>query len=215
MVYLRKSDHHLTGVSTPWKEVNLPGRASVSVSAAEAMKPDTGFVMTQKAAVETDDAKVLLLRAWILRQSFDLVDKDRDGQVDKKEFGLMIRRVMPHITFQGIDKLWHMADSNHDGSVNFSEFKNMLLRSSRKEGQACSSQNESAMTVAAKAIFSLWDQDGSGSVSQQELLSVCKQIEPRVDIQEVAALFHSIDADGSGDISLEEFTTFLTLEAEP
>ena len=61
--------------------------------------------------------------------------------------------------------------------------------------------------------FKLWaafddlDEDGSGTLSVEELVAMCKSLKMDIEPRKLARLITSTDTDGSGDIGFEEFVT--------
>ena len=54
--------------------------------------------------------------------AFRLADKNKDGNVDKKEFEKMFK----NLPKEKADKLFAKLDKDNDGKVDFSEFKDMM-----------------------------------------------------------------------------------------
>ena len=54
--------------------------------------------------------------------AFSLADKNKDGNVDKKEFEKMFKNLQK----EKADKLFDHLDKNNDGKLDFSEFKDMM-----------------------------------------------------------------------------------------
>ncbi|EDO39143.1 predicted protein, partial [Nematostella vectensis] len=63
-----------------------------------------------------------------------------------------------------------------------------------------------AATIAEfKEAFSLFDADGSGTITVEELSTVMKNLGEKVDDCELKQMVSEVDEDGSGEIDFDEF----------
>jgi len=63
--------------------------------------------------------------------------------------------------------------------------------------------------VQVQQIFKDWDTDGSGGISEDEMMSVMMELDPSFTEKQVKDLFSRADANQDGMIDIEEFFTFL------
>ncbi|KAJ8614072.1 hypothetical protein CTAYLR_005852 [Chrysophaeum taylorii] len=61
---------------------------------------------------------------------------------------------------------------------------------------------------ALRLIFSLFDIDGSGSISRDELASYAEEVDECVSPRDVSTCFAALDADGDKSISLDDWVAF-------
>ncbi len=54
--------------------------------------------------------------------AFGLVDKNKDGHINKEEF----EKTFKNLSKEKADKLFDHLDKNNDGTLDFSEFKEMM-----------------------------------------------------------------------------------------
>lgn len=64
-----------------------------------------------------------------LTQLFSLYDRNNDGKISKKELSNVMNFICPDLsTPSNIDQILSHADSNHDLSIDFQEFTQMMLQ---------------------------------------------------------------------------------------
>lgn len=64
-----------------------------------------------------------------LRQLFESIDRDHNGQLDKSELQAAFRRAHLVIPNSKLDKFFEEVDTNHDGVISFDEWRSMTPRS--------------------------------------------------------------------------------------
>ena len=57
-----------------------------------------------------------------LRETFDLVDEDDDGAIDRDEFGRLIDALGAEMSEEDIDVGFDLLDENRSGEIDFEEF---------------------------------------------------------------------------------------------
>jgi calmodulin len=98
------------------------------------------------------------------------------------------------------DRMFKKVDSNGDGSVSLDEFK--ALASNKRGGPDPLSSTDGE---SVEDLFSSFDADGDGSLSQSELdTGMAARMQAFAD-QLKAAMFAKADTNGDGSLSAEEF----------
>jgi Ca2+-binding EF-hand superfamily protein len=127
----------------------------------------------------------------VYKAEFDKFDTNKDGSIDVKELGQMVRALGPlsvlfrladadesgDISDAEVAALFKTADTDSDGTITFEEF--LVLR-------------QGGMV---KAEFDKFDVDHDGSIDAKELGQMLRSLGPKSN------LFRAADTDGSGDIS--------------
>jgi len=124
---------------------------------------------------------------------------------------------------QLIDPIFHQMDTNSDGTVEFPELLKVLYpRATDQEMQVmlCWVKEAPAPVVEKgpeftqeqldemKAIFNLYDTDGSGTITQKELVAALEST--GMNRKEITELFEGSDADKSDSLTFEEFTKMMS-----
>lgn len=91
------------------------------------------------------------------------------------------------------------VDTDHSGSIEFNEFINMMTKQVSKE------QEEEEL----KQAFKVFDKDGNGFISAEELEFAMTKIGEKLTKEEVQQMIKEADLDGDGQINYEEFVRMM------
>ncbi|XP_052767261.1 calmodulin-like [Mya arenaria] len=91
------------------------------------------------------------------------------------------------------------ADLNKNGSIDFDEFVKMMIGYQRR------ADPEQEMREA----FRVFDKDGNGYISSEELRHVMTNLGEKLTDQEVAEMIREADMNGDGMVDYEEFIKLL------
>ncbi|XP_040568844.1 uncharacterized protein [Lepeophtheirus salmonis] len=129
----------------------------------------------------------------ILNEIFDQADKNRDGQVDPKEYINAIQRRGIAITPEEVQEVFNIADKNNDGFLDRSEF--------------CIEEfNDGRNPTRSELAFKIYDQNGDGQIDQQEMASISGKKLTKTQIENV---FKVNDTDKDGKLSYQEFSAMI------
>lgn len=96
-----------------------------------------------------------------------------------------------------VDRIFELVDVDHSGEIEFSEFVTATISRSKLLNDA-----------KLKAAFSVYDKDGSGSISIDEIKHVIGQ--GQVISDEVwDQVVKEVDENGDGEVSYEEFKVMM------
>jgi calcium-dependent protein kinase len=134
-----------------------------------------------------------------LLKTFGELDKDGNGELTKQELLEGYAKVYGDRkkAEEAVMKMWDAIDVNNDGKINFTEF---LISAMNREKFLSKQRIEQA--------FHLFDLDGDGFISRQELQNVMGGIE--MNDEELLNLLKEGDENDDGQISKEEFIALLT-----
>jgi len=90
------------------------------------------------------------------------------------------------------------ADTNKDGEIDFDEFAALWWRREQ-------ANHEKEFDDVLKIAFGMFDTDGSGKVSLQELRLKLTTLGDKMSDEEVNSFLAEADLDHSGSITMEEF----------
>ena len=158
----------------------------------------SGVTLVSTTSATTDEISLLKRRRhW--RTVFDVFDSgDSSGAIDKDEIRTLLGK-FAHTAACDVDAVLLALDTDGSGSIGFEEFF------------AFSSVCEDARddTVLNNRMFELVDEDGSGSITIDELHNVFTRLGQEVSLDDVYSIIADIDEDGNGILDAEEFSILL------
>eukprot|EP00039_Didymoeca_costata_P007287 m.98233 g.98233 ORF g.98233 m.98233 type:complete len:515 (-) comp13626_c0_seq1:29-1573(-) len=104
---------------------------------------------------------------------------------------------MSSTQLQSLNEAFETLDTNHNGTISFSEFK------------ACLKNCGVVAPKAVKALFTAADRDHSGTLQYSEFLGAAMEIKTAQDTEKVELAFYRLDLDDSGDLSREELASMI------
>jgi Ca2+-binding EF-hand superfamily protein len=147
--------------------------------------------------------------AEMLRKTFQEVDDDGSGQLDREEVEKLLRMLEPDLSAKTVtpvvNRLFEEFDSDQSGFLDFEQFKKYW----RREGKM-----NSELAKALRVAFDEVDDDGSGSLEQEEVEILIQMLEPETynTAEKISAgataLLQASDEDGSGGVEFDEFTLY-------
>lgn len=154
-----------------------------------------------------------------LRTAFDLLDRDQDGHVTPEELQFMLRNLGIHVRDELIDDLLREASRTGSGLIDETEFLQWVARiqALKEESNSGSSGSSSSSTTQAAdddltqdlvAAFRVFDRDGNGYITRDELKSAMDMIGENVTEYQLNEMLELADADKDGRINYEDFQNF-------
>merc|ERR1712109_384575 len=108
------------------------------------------------------------------RQTFDMFDNNKSGKIDKRELG-------KNPSETDLEALVKEVDADGDGEIDFKEFLTMMAESENSE------------TDEIKTAFAIFDKDGNGYISKDELKAVMVSLGERVTDADIDILMKGAD----------------------
>jgi len=133
-----------------------------------------------------------------LKTAFRMFDQDGNGKIDLKELEAVTKALCQPQTKVQLEKMLAKADKDKSGAIEFNEFVQMMTH------QEPDSERE------IRAAFRVFDKDGSGFITPDELRSVMEGLGQRTSQSEVQKMIQRYDKDGDGRINYDEFVTMMT-----
>eukprot|EP00931_Biecheleriopsis_adriatica_P005561 TRINITY_DN107060_c0_g1_i2.p1 TRINITY_DN107060_c0_g1~~TRINITY_DN107060_c0_g1_i2.p1 ORF type:complete len:221 (-),score=51.56 TRINITY_DN107060_c0_g1_i2:138-800(-) len=218
MVYLHLEgadgeQHHLMGISQ-WKTCKLnrlgsSPRAEMEVDDADV--PAASSPPQCSEAIDEQEAPIpgAELSNMVMRQVFNMADKDHDGLLSKAEFTSMMRKALPELPCKKMQEAFARADSDHDRTISFEEFAKWMRSDAQKDVSSAITQATATHGNAMVALFRLWDHDDSGTISLDELRELVTKVAPEMADVNMSQLFEAMDRNKDGQIDYLEFANFL------
>ena len=153
--------------------------------------------MSDKSALNTSSTKYKELK-----EAFDFFDKDGSGSIDAKEISTVLNQLGHKSTAVELGDMMTSIDKNQDNSVSFDEFC-VLIKASSKFELKQNDQDD------LKEQFRLFDLDGNGSISPDELKKVMATMGEKISDAEIDELLQKYDLNKNGAIEYHEFVKYM------
>ncbi|KAJ4843726.1 hypothetical protein Tsubulata_012878 [Turnera subulata] len=138
-----------------------------------------------------------------LEQVFNKFDVNGDGKISSAELGSIMASLGHNATDEELKKMITEFDADGDGFIDFDEF--VALNTQGVDTDEVMSNLRDA--------FSVYDMDGNGSISAEELHKVLASIGEPSSLAECRNMISAVDSDGDGMISFEEFKVMMMMGA--
>lgn len=144
-------------------------------------------------------------------EAFKIVNLDTDGLISREEFKKAMHAI--GIDEHTADNLFNRFDPDGSGQLDQDEFFAYAakgggeVRSLIKKGHL-EQVDEEADRV--RDIFHLWDSDGNGFITKDELERVLVVLNPSFTKKEFTKMMKAADKNGDGEIDYQEFVDWLS-----
>ncbi len=133
------------------------------------------------------------------KEAFSLFDKNGDGTISETELGDIMGSLGQKLSPAELKEMIHEVDTDKNGTIDFKEFLQLMER------QTSSSTNFDEY----KEAFGIFDKNGDGFISADELKLVMKNVGEGMSDHEVEQMIKEADIDGDGQINYPEFVKML------
>lgn len=134
-----------------------------------------------------------------LQQVFKKFDVNGDGKISATELGCIIRSLGQSPTEEDLMKMVKVVDKDGDGFINLNEFIELNTKDVGSD--------EALQSL--KEAFSVFDMDGNGSITAEELHKVLRGLGEECSVAECRKMISGVDVDGDGMISFDEFKVMM------
>jgi Ca2+-binding EF-hand superfamily protein len=135
-----------------------------------------------------------------LWEAFKVFDADGNGGVSAEELGQVMRSLGQSPNETDLRDMIKEVDVDLSGTIDFEEFKALMV----------SQQGDRKSRL--KLAFSVFDENGSGQITRDELHGVMSQF--GLTDQELDEIIKEVDHDGDASIDFEEFCNLVSDESE-
>ncbi|KAH7516282.1 probable calcium-binding protein CML25 [Ziziphus jujuba] len=136
-----------------------------------------------------------------LEEVFKKFDVNGDGKISSSELGSIMGSLGQHATDDELRKMIKEVDSDGDGFIDLNEFIELNTKG----------VDSKEALENLKDAFSVYDIDGNGSISAEELHKVLRSLGDECSIAECRKMISGVDCDGDGTISFEEFKIMMMM----
>ncbi|CDF37480.1 Calmodulin [Chondrus crispus] len=134
------------------------------------------------------------------REAFSLFDKDGDGSISVVELGTVMRNMGQNPTEGELQQMISEVDADGNGLIDFAEFVTLMARK----------MNNTDKDAEIREAFNVFDKDGSGKISGDELRQIMKSLGEDLTEEEIQQMIREADTNGDGEIDYEEFVRMLS-----
>lgn len=143
-----------------------------------------------------------------VRQAFQKLDVDKDGQISKQEIMQGMSSAGLKLSSTEIETLFILGDRDNNGQIDFSEFAQIMIPSANE--RIAKFKNCFRNRSEIEAAFHKYDTNKDGAISFDELKSGLAKSGINFSDQEVETVFALADRDGDGEVSMSEFVHLLS-----
>ncbi|XP_065010296.1 probable calcium-binding protein CML18 [Musa acuminata AAA Group] len=130
-----------------------------------------------------------------LQKVFDRYDANGDGKISASELAGVIRALGADASPAEVRDMIAEMDADGDGFVDLHEFADFHRRR----------VDDAAAERALREAFDVYDLDGNGLISAEELHRVMNRLGEKCSVKDCSRMIRPVDADGDGNVNFEEF----------
>ncbi|KAK6199509.1 calmodulin-like protein 12-like protein [Scheffersomyces amazonensis] len=133
------------------------------------------------------------------REAFSLFDKNKDGKIDRRELGTVMKSLNQNPTDSELEELINQVDINNDGTIDFFEFVLMMAKKLKDTDDE----------LEIHEVFRVFDKNGDGKINAEELKHVLHSIGENLTDDEINLMIKEADIDKDGFVDITEFNLLL------
>lgn len=134
------------------------------------------------------------------KEAFVLFDQNRDGSITVEELGTVLRSLGQNPSNAELRQMIRDVDTDGNGTIDLAEFIAMLEKKKKEE-------------VSEKeflSAFRVFDKNGDGRISSEELRQVLQGLGEPATSDEVDKMIQEADLDGDGYVDYNEFVRMMS-----
>jgi len=139
-----------------------------------------------------------------LRTAFNLLDKNKDGQLSVGELQTMLRNFNIEVPDELVLDLFHRCSHTGSGELTELEFLEFVSTHLTDDGPPGTSEDD------LLAAFRVFDKDSNGFITRDELKTAMELMGEQLTDEDVDAMIAMADLNKDGKIDYEEFTKLLS-----
>ncbi len=136
-----------------------------------------------------------------LEQVFKKFDVNGDGKISSSELGSIMGSLGHPATEEELEKMIREVDADGDGYIDLNEFVELNTKG----------VDSDEALENLKDAFSVYDIDGNGVISAEELLKVMRSLGDECSLAECKKMISGVDRNGDGMISFDEFKVMMMM----
>jgi len=148
--------------------------------------------ITEATALEVDEIKVLKL-------CFNLFDVKKQNFLSADDLDDILRAMGFRPSKEELQEILEEIDEDGSGEIEFGEFCQLCAKFLVEE------PDEETMKAELKEAFRVYDRDGAGFITTDQLREIIAELDPRLTKEDLDGIIEEIDEDGSGTMDFDEF----------
>jgi len=136
-----------------------------------------------------------------IQNAYNAIDTDADGIIATSDLGSLLRLLGQNPTDAELQDMINEVDADGSGSIKFPEFLWMMAKKA----------SDLAAEDDIREAFRVFDRDGNGHISKEEMKAVMMNIGETVTDEECQQFILDADLDGDGKINYEEFYNMMSM----
>ncbi|XP_023551072.1 probable calcium-binding protein CML25 [Cucurbita pepo subsp. pepo] len=136
-----------------------------------------------------------------LQQVFKKFDVNGDGKICSSELGSIMRSLGQAATEEELQSMIEEVDADGDGYIDLHEFIELNTKDVDSE----------EVLANLKDAFSVYDMDGNGSITAEELQEVLKSLGDECSLADCRKMITGVDKNGDGMICFDEFKVMMMM----
>eukprot|EP00195_Chlamydomonas_chlamydogama_P012241 CAMPEP_0202901562 /NCGR_PEP_ID=MMETSP1392-20130828/14326_1 /ASSEMBLY_ACC=CAM_ASM_000868 /TAXON_ID=225041 /ORGANISM="Chlamydomonas chlamydogama, Strain SAG 11-48b" /LENGTH=201 /DNA_ID=CAMNT_0049588143 /DNA_START=103 /DNA_END=709 /DNA_ORIENTATION=- len=129
------------------------------------------------------------------KEAFELFDADKSGCIDEKELRACMRAVGFDVSKQEVQRMIASVDDDGSGTIEFPEFMKLM----------CQQQERKDPKEDVKRVFMLYDTQGKGHITVDDLQRACRQLGESMSDAQLAEMLRIADVDKDGEVRPSDF----------
>ena len=130
-----------------------------------------------------------------LKEYFEMFDRDKDGSINEKELGNILRSLGHDPTDQDLSEMINEVDNNSDSKIEFDEFCKIMNNKLK--------QNDVEQELIE--AFKIFDKDGKGLISENEFKHIMLSLGEKISEEELEEMMKKADPDKKGFVNYKQF----------
>ncbi|KAF5193148.1 Calmodulin [Thalictrum thalictroides] len=134
-----------------------------------------------------------------LKLVFEKFDVNGDGKISNSELGSLMSSLGHSVKKEELQRMMEEMDSDGDGFVDLNEFIELHTNG----------MDSAKVLDDVKNAFLIFDMNGDGSISPQDLQKVLRNLGQSCSIAECRRMINGFDSDGDGMMNFEDFKVMM------
>ena len=149
--------------------------------------------------MKTTAEKKLDEKMAILKESFELFDKNADGEITVDELTKFFENMGDKLNKGEIQDMINEVDKEGNGSINFEDFKSLMNRKLRDED----------IEEEIIETFKKFDLNNNGLIGPDDVFNLLQSFGQDITMNEAEEMIKNVDLDQDGFVNYQEFVKML------